>query len=76
MILKDLSRYAVSTFIVLFILTTSIYKLSAREFTDTKGRTIEAELVGVENETIALKLAHNGVIYHIGISELCETDRA
>ena len=70
------SSTSIRVLLIISIMVTSSYELKARLFMDTKGRTIQAELLDVENETIALKLARTGLTYHIGISELCEEDRA
>ena len=51
-------------------------ELEARVFTDIRGRTVRAELIDVENETITLKVEATGVIYNINISQLCLADRA
>ena len=66
--------------ILLFALSLSLSSLltadeNLRDWTNTDGKTISAELIGVEGDNATLKMA-NGRRYEISLATLSEADRA
>lgn len=61
-------------FLVVVVLLTSTSATIARTWTDTKGRTIEAEWVSLEGQAITLRL-QGGNTVTFALSKLCEADQ-
>ncbi len=63
------------SFACLIIAITST-SLSARIFTNTKGKSIDAKIVSVENNKVVLKLLKNKKEYTLDVDSLSEKDQA
>ena len=67
------NRTILSFLLLCSITAAGLPHLKARSFTDIKGRTIQAELIDVENETITLKLDHNGNFEEFDFEAQCRS---
>ncbi len=69
-------RFLFSPFCALLALAFSQSCLQARVFTDTRGRKIEASILGVKDGQVELKLKKSGKVYTVPVSKFSAADRA